>query len=328
MQVCAVSLPKHLLPFFRECQPRTCDCYVCRMVAVFWEVRRVLRDDGTLWIVIGDKFANDGKWGGAAKSLMGIPWRLALAMQADGWILRCDVIWEKPNAMPASVRDRPNISHEYVFMFAKSQSYFFDNEAIKEQSIYQPGSREDVPKGGFHSKYADGNGRVGDQSFRAIRERRNKRSVWSIPLHSFRGAHFAAFPPRLVHTILQAATSERGVCPQCGTPWRRIVERVRRPTRPGERTKVHGAHSRAVNSRDVEHAHEHDGKKSIVNRVHHPDEAGNRDPQRHVTETTTVGWEPGCECRFYRLRHAVPEAIIDELSQLGLLENEHGNVDV
>lgn len=132
------------------------------------------------------------------KDLIGIPWRVALALQADGWILRSDVIWHKPNPMPESVRDRPTKSHEYLFLFAKSPRYFYDAEAIKEP-----------PSG------------------------RNRRTVWTIPTQPYKGAHFATFPERLVEPCILASTSAAGCCPWCLAPYCRILKRDRVPTRPG-----------------------------------------------------------------------------------------------
>jgi DNA modification methylase len=207
----------------------TIDQYVANMVEVFREVRRVLRKDGTLWLNLGDAFA-------AAKQQLGIPWRIAFALQADGWILRSDIIWHKPNPMPESVRDRPTKAHEYVFLFAKSPRYYYDAEAIKEVAIYTGDNRG------------------------ARRDSRRGRSVWTVPVGRFKGAHFATFPEKLVTPCILAGTSAAGCCPDCFAPWRRIVERMRVATRPG------------------------------TNAVKTPD------PGRHVTEVRTVGWEPSCEC--------------------------------
>jgi len=146
--------------------------YVQAMVELFREVRRVLTDDGTLWLNLGDSYNKD-------KQLIGIPWRVAFALQADGWILRQDIIWAKPNAMPESVTDRCTKSHEYVFLLSKSAKYFFDHEAIKDPAIYAT---------------EDG--------------KRNKRDVWTISSKPFKGAHFAVMPEALVEPCVLAGSAE------------------------------------------------------------------------------------------------------------------------
>ncbi len=170
----------------------TIDAYCADLVAVFREVRRTLRDDGTLWLNIGDSYTSGGRtWrdvddknsargmdyraptpaGLKPKDLIGVPWRLAFALQADGWYLRTDIIWSKPNGQPESVRDRPVRSHEYVFLLSKSERYFYDADAIRELT-------------------ADGKGT------------RNRRSVWSLHTEPYAGAHFAVFPPELARLCI------------------------------------------------------------------------------------------------------------------------------
>jgi len=201
--------------------------YIAAMVEVFRCVRDVLADDGTVWLNIGDSYASGGRKtrandnklnqrgmdirptdpdGIKPKDLIGIPWMLAFALRADGWYLRQDIIWHKPNPMPESVRDRCTKAHEYVFLLSKSEKYFFDSDAIKEPAAYPPGTREDVKKGGFKSKYANDVARKGDESFRAIREFRNRRSVWSIATRPYKGAHFATFPPALIEPCILAGS--------------------------------------------------------------------------------------------------------------------------
>ncbi len=174
----------------------TIDAFLSDLVAIFREVRRVLRDDGTLWLNLGDSFTSGGRtWRDAdaknkgramsyrpptpeglkPKDLIGIPWRLALALQADGWYLRSDIIWHKPNCQPESVKDRPTRSHEYVFLFSKSEKYFYEHEAIRE-------------------RVADGSAM------------KNRRSVWAINTEGFPGNHFAVFPTELVRICMLAGT--------------------------------------------------------------------------------------------------------------------------
>ena len=225
---------------------QTPEAFVSQLVDVFREVKRVLRDDGTLWLNLGDSYASyrDGKATpdttrgdsegtlvpkGSAKNrmastfvgspvkhkdLIGIPWRVAFALQADGWYLRQDIIWHKPNPMPESVTDRCTKAHEYIFLLSKSDRYYFDHEAIKEPSIYAPNKTSEVErkKGYYSGKWAQpSDGKRNDGSFKAIRETRNKRSVWTVTTKPFKGAHFATFPPDLIEPCILAG------CPKGGT---------------------------------------------------------------------------------------------------------------
>lgn len=214
----------------------TPEAYVQRMVEVFREVKRVLRDDGTLWLNIGDSYAGSGKGRNAdgsnqeggkqgtnkgtivgklikteapdckAKDLIGIPWMLAFALRADGWYLRQDIIWHKPNPMPESVRDRCTKAHEYVFLLSKGPRYHFDTEAM----------REDAVKGAAGSSFNKGKtanhqlGRSSDTD-RVEDGKRNRRSVWSVTTKPYKGAHFATFPPDLIEPCILAG------CPAGGT---------------------------------------------------------------------------------------------------------------
>lgn len=194
-------------------QEPTVSQYVQRLTSVFGECRRVLKDSGSLWIVMGDKYHKG--------ELLGTPWRLALALKDDGWLLRSDVIWHKPNAMPSAVKTRPTTDHEYVFFFTKSADYFYDADAIREphvtfseQSRMRGGrkhffKRDGTPeqgKNGGSSNLHDGRW---DQAFHP--KGRNKRTVWSIPLSKCREAHFAVFPDTLVTTCLLATCPAEGV---------------------------------------------------------------------------------------------------------------------
>lgn len=180
---------------------QTPDQYIEAMVEVFRGVRDVLADDGTLWLNLGDSY-------GAAKQLMGIPWRVALALQADGWYLRQDIIWHKPNPMPESVRDRCTKAHEYIFILTKSPKYFFDSDAIKEPSIwYGKDARSDKGNIRYEGKRTqDTSGKNGQQGFATVTEFRNKRSVWTITTKPFKGAHFATFPADLIEPCILAGS--------------------------------------------------------------------------------------------------------------------------
>jgi len=231
--------------------------FVEQMVAVFRDVRRVLRADGTLWLNLGDSYANDGKWGGHTggkhvkalhcspigrnkkytglkpKDLIGIPWRAAFALQADGWYLRQDIIWSKPNPMPESVLDRCTKAHEYIFMFSKSARYAYDAAAIAEDAIYSGLANQDDsgfknPQS-FNGKHKDGYRSSDKQRGHGRRHagfnerwdkmeraeqcsgKRNKRSVWNVATQGYAEAHFATFPPALIESCILAG------CPAGGT---------------------------------------------------------------------------------------------------------------
>ncbi len=224
----------------------TPEAFIGHLVLVFREVRRVLRGDGTLWLNLGDSYANPGASGpqgatgqragrtftaagvpakvGAGlkpKDLVGIPWRAALALQADGWYLRSEVVWAKPNPMPESVTDRPTKAHEQVFLLTKSPRYFYDAEAVREPLVKGvAGSRFDRGKTG-----ENGMGRVQDGDREDNPAGRNLRTVWTIATRPSRVSHFAVMVPALAERCIKAGTSEHGCCAACGAPWVRVVER-------------------------------------------------------------------------------------------------------
>lgn len=184
--------------------------YIQKMVEVFREVHRVLRDDGTLWLNIGDSY-------GKGKSLIGIPWKLAFALREDGWCLRQDIIWHKPNAIPESVRDRCTKSHEYLFLLSKCSKYFFNHEAFKEDAV------SNHPAGNRNHKYSDQyeeekhrsqihRTKAGLKALSGVKwTKRNRRTVWSITTKPYKGAHFATFPPDLVEPCVLAGCPVGGV---------------------------------------------------------------------------------------------------------------------
>jgi DNA modification methylase len=209
--------------------------FVDTMVQVFREVRRVLRDDGTLWLNLGDSYAGarggtQGQTGQCAdrtaaaqnvrfraetrmpegfkpKDLMGIPWRVAFALQDDGWYLRQDIIWSKPNPMPESVRDRCTKAHEYLFLLSKSARYYFDADAIAEPATGEAPGNKAPTKGG--REYEDGaieHRTAANLHHIGARDTRNKRSVWTIPTQPMREAHFATFPEALVEPCIRAGS--------------------------------------------------------------------------------------------------------------------------
>ncbi len=228
-------------------QETTPEDFVAAMVEVFREVRRVLRDDGTFWLNLGDSFASSVKGSGlGGKNLIGIPWRVALALQADGWILRQDIIWHKPNPMPESVRDRCTKAHEYIFMLTKSSRYFYDNDAVKnppseallKQVVAGYAGSDTKDYAVARAQSASGTkGRIIEQARKKIDKQRghgrrhagfndrwdamskseqqllgsNKRSVWTVSTKPFKEAHFATYPPDLIEPCILAG------CPEGGT---------------------------------------------------------------------------------------------------------------
>ena len=207
VNTCITSPPYWGLRNYREYKQLgmedTPEEFISNLVDVFREVKRVLRDDGTVWLNLGDTYCGTGHKGNytdpkhkegrngqkialnnkidglKSKDLVGIPWRVALALQQDGWYLRQDIIWHKPNTMPESVKDRCTKAHEYIFLLSKNKKYYYDYEAIKEDAV--------------------------------IGKKRNKRSVWTVPTKPFKGAHFATFPMDLIEPCVLAG------CPEGGT---------------------------------------------------------------------------------------------------------------
>ena len=211
-------------------QEQTPEEYIDEMVKVFRLVRDCLTDDGTLWLNIGDSYYNyrsDGNYpkqtvsktrqdlptktpvrgnkleGLKSKDLIGIPWMLAFALRSDGWYLRQDIIWHKPNPMPESVRDRCTKSHEYIFLFSKNKKYYYDNEAIKEPA--KDWGTRDRTNGKYHN---EGTGLQPHSGLTKSYPTKNKRSVWSVTKKPYKGAHFATFPPELIEPCVKAGSQE------------------------------------------------------------------------------------------------------------------------
>lgn len=340
--------------------------WVDTMVEVFREVRRVLRPDGTLWLNLGDAYAGSGRGGNGdaitgvgkdeskrpmtvsarrdnhliprsdvrvgglkPKDMMGQPWRVAFALQADGWWLRQEIIWHKPNPMPESTRDRCTKAHEHVFLLSKSERYWYGFEAMQESVIGTANARKKITPAGCaqgdtphtaaahqvaaqHRKtrnngvnpkaalatagndggYAEGKSeRMGwgagwrnkqNESFseaisEAVVDTRNPRSVWTIPTHGFKGAHFATFPPALAERCITAGTSSIGACPHCGAQWSPVSE---------------AAHSAA-----------HDGttdtkyeSKSTAGRLAQLRQAARERGEEYSSRRVVTGSAPGCDC--------------------------------
>ncbi len=304
--------------------------HVEKIVEVFREVKRVLRNDGTLWLNYGDCYA--GSTTGAdrppepghthedngrvktgqenkhrrpdaglkPKDLVGMPWRIAFAMQADGWYLRSDIIWSKPNPIPESATDRPTKSHEYVFLLTKRPRYFYDADAIREpyaestfkraKSVNNAAARKD------NGTAINQRGLSAEQQTKAYSKvtetgGRNKRSVWHIATQSFSEAHFATFPEALVEPCIKAGTSERGACPECGAPWRRVVEKGGGTTG----------------------ASWHDHSNDLVRGQVGPASSAPRDYYLR-----NIGWQPTCTCGR---EETIPCVVLDPFGGSGTVAN-------
>ena len=315
----------------------TPEAYVAELVAVFREVRRVLRPDGTLWLNLGDSYA--GSWGNQGrkeergtqrpingamlsqvhdgrypsngsntgkipagsglkpKDLVGIPWLVAFALRADGWYLRSDIIWAKPNPMPESVRDRPTKSHEYLFLLSKSERYFYDATAIAEPASETNGAQAwrrvfDPAKQTKEAVLKESGIKSGNDGAVATRygETRNARSVWTIATQPYAESHFAVMPPELAERCIKAGTSEKGCCPHCGAPWIRQTEAERRPGSSPTRN-------------------DHASRRSSGNGSRNDAEDG-----RSHSVVITIGWQPSCACSEHN--HA-PCTVLDPFSGAG-----------
>jgi DNA modification methylase len=332
---CCVTSPPYLglrsylpdsdpLKTFEVGLEETPEKYIERLVTVFAEVRRVLRDDGTCWVVIGDSYARDSRvrWDDTAhrdagwkvqqasrsapnlvrdssiykvKDLVGTPWMLAFALRADGFYLRSEIVWAKSvsfcptysgSCMPESVNDRCTRSHETIFMLSKSPRYFYDSEAVKEPSVRGAArSRFDVGKTAVNARRTQVGPRASDSAVT-----RNLRSVWTVNPQPSKLKHYAMFPEKLITPMVLAGTSAHGACSACGAPWQRVVESATAPDRPGR-----------VQGRDgdsLERAHGADGR------------AGDR----CVVVSSTVGWEPTCDCGC---PDVVPCTVLDPFAGAG-----------
>lgn len=287
----------------------TPDAFVAKMVEVFREVRRVLRDDGTLWLNLGDSYAANRAYqvpdskhvdvgnqmgmrvpdGLKPKDLCMMPWRVALALQADGWWIRSVIVWAKKSPMPESVTDRPTSSWEPIFLLTKSERYFYDAEAVKEPLTEAAIQRQSYGRKNQWGHIIDANqhadSRVHEDAKSYTAEDgpsgRNQRNVWHLGPEPYAEAHFATFPTEIPRRAIKAGTSERGCCPGCGAGWVRITDRTQiKRERPNDYTKRDGA----------------DGTgNSCANSV-----AG--------VSVRTTGWRPSCECG---IAETVPALVLD-----------------
>lgn len=288
------------------------EAFVGHLLLCLREWWRILRDDGCCFVNLGDSYANDAKWGGATgsksvaklhgntgigrtrkrtglppKNLMMIPARFALAAQADGWTVRSDIIWAKGvsfleeyagSSMPESVQDRPSKSHEYIYLLTKGQRYFWDKEAVKEQSTGQGGqaasfkrpTKEELAPNQSATQH-----RL-DRKDRQDNGGRSLRSVWVINPGSYPDAHFATYPPALVEPMIRAGTSQRGCCPACGAQWRRAVEK-------------------GLTAHDGETESQYESG-STANRLARMHQAARERGTEYGSGSVTTGWQPACTC--------------------------------
>ena len=301
----------------------TPELYIQHMVEVFREARRVLRKDGTLWLNMGDSYARSGGTQGGSKrdlmhlegkqkrmtkipkgsglkpkDLVGMPWRVALALQADGWWLRSDIIWSKPNPMPESVTDRPTSAHEHIFLLTKADRYFYDAEAAKQQlssaSIQrlqqdnfdnQKGGPKDYARTGQNKSRSPRRALVNlkgrmmppqvgdDPAAYAALTGRNQRDVWTIATQPYPKAHFSTFPEEIPKRAILAGTSAKGCCPECGAAWERVVEKefILQPDVSGDRGRRDAVGNKSMN-------HRKDG-----------------DTPRGSNKVSTIDWRSTCE---------------------------------
>lgn len=302
--------------------------YLGHIVHVFRAAHRVLRDDGTMWINAGDSYASGGRGGGGSymeergdsswknasgrngfrkpppgfgrKDMLGMPWRVAYALQADGWQLRNDVVWDKPNCMPESAEDRLTRCHEYLFLFSRSDHYHYDSDAIREPVTGGAHTRGGGVGGKAVPPGSDKQGRIrqNERFGKAVRElvtNRNKRTVWSIPTEAFKGKHFATFPRALVRPCILASTSAMGCCSSCGAPRKRIVV-IEGPS----------FNERSKDRPPSAYAEAWDGN---------PHSFAVRGSHGHIARIRrTVGWNPTCDCGVDKTK---PCTVLDMFSGSG-----------
>jgi DNA modification methylase len=330
----------------------TPDAYVASMVAVFREVKRVLRDDGVLWLNLGDSYAGGGGFAPDApsnqarlgirddggfilgavdrreakikpahlrkapeglkpKDLVGIPWMVAFALRADGWYLRSDVIWAKPNPMPESCTDRPTRAHEYVFLLSKSEQYYFDAEAIRETNTPDMKARAvrghtRGPNGKLDASRQDAASLRGRDAMAIMADGRNARSVWTFTTQSYADAHFAVFPPELPTRCIQAGSSETGACRTCGAPLARVVVKGA-PDREQQRASGGDANG-AYTGQAV--------KPYAGTGAQNPSDVKRR-ILKGMTARTTTHWVPTCQCDAAQAGDIVPCVVLDPFTGSG-----------
>ena len=261
-------------------QARCGGCFVCSMVEVFAEVRRVLRDDGTLWLNLGDTFDN---------GQLLIPARVALALSANGWKLVQDIIWYAPNKMPESVTNRCTKSHEHILLLAKGNDYYYDAAAIQEtakskyrSSDFIPNSAKDAVGDKSSATQASRHGRSNE----IVQQDVNKRDVWIVPTQGYPGAHFAVYSPRLITPCILAGTSEYGCCAACGKTYERVVVRTGSVEGNGQ-----------LESRDRSFPSQRNGLPGSGSTL-----------DGNIAQRETIGWRKMCGCQTDEV---VPAVVLD-----------------
>lgn len=343
----------------------TPQAFVGHMVLVFREAWRVLRDDGTLWLNLGDSYAGSGKAKGdkhmskykqgtnralttnnvgeihsyykseriKPKDLIGIPWMVAYALRDEGWYLRQDIIWQKPNPMPESVFDRTTKAHEYIFLLSKRPNYYYDAEAIKTDTIDPEGDLRKYANQNWNNKSApdefrngirprssgnkqrkngserdcpEGTGSNVCSSVPRVGTKANKRSVWTVSTKAFAGAHFATFPPDLIVDCIKAGTSEHGCCAECGKPYERITTKELMPTNKA-------SYNSNTDKRDMD--------------ADLQDQGSNRQKDGHkpgwAYKTETTGWQKMCKCEAEAIK---PCVVFDMFSGSGTTAEVSGKL--
>jgi DNA modification methylase len=270
--------------------------YVARIVQLGRQIRRVLRDDGTFWLNLGDCYSSGGRssydasevsatsglrnssaglkrftpgWAKPKDRLL-IPARVAMALGADGWYLRDEIVWNKPNPMPESVTDRTTKSHEFIYLLTKNQAYFYDAEAIQEKGAIAVGT---LAAKGSAGRFNTNGVNSRPPEYKLYDGYRNKRSVWTVTTASCPDAHFATFPPDLIKPCILAGTSARGCCAKCGAPWERIIS------------------ERKLEIEDSELDRYGTGKAGVHRKI-----GSAYQKQMNANPIKTLGWKPTCGC--------------------------------
>lgn len=344
------ELGSEKVPFCKgwESGPRCGECYVCHMVEVSGLIRKVLREEGTFWLNLGDCY-ND-------KNLNQLPSRVAIALQTDGWYLRQEITWAKTSPMPQSVRDRPTSATEKIYLFSKSANYYYDIDAERVRHTMKPQRRpsgrpvDEIPRQDGQPKqswsttsrtelgvdgHPDGRNLWNWWEIEPSEDDNIPSAFWKIGTEPLFEQHFAAFPSELARRCVSLGTSYKGCCSKCGAPWVRQVDRERISTRPGTDSKVYipdpAKKQDALNDRTKvgfnQRCRESRKSTSLTGGAYLPpgqrmhynarnsSVVGNRDPLRHCTVSTTVGWEPSCECKD--VEEPVPCTVCDPFSGAG-----------
>ncbi|HQV53978.1 MAG TPA: site-specific DNA-methyltransferase [Chitinophagaceae bacterium] len=306
--------------------------FVESLVAVFTEVRRVLKDDGTLWLNLGDSYAaargyqvvqsingdykiDEEKFGNRpakvpkglkAKDLIGIPWMVAFALRSAGWYLRQDIIWHKPNPMPESVTDRCTKSHEYIFLLSKSSKYYYDIDAIRTEQ--DPASLKRLERGwngngdrgypnGPQNHIKDYMGKSKEEI--ELLSGANKRSVWSVTTKPYSDAHFATFPEELIVDCIKAGSSEHGCCSSCGKSWERDIIKSGQQVFIEEKEDQGRMKASGQIATDTSRRKQMSGQKHAEHKRNNPDKDN--------------GWKANCDCNA----PVVPSIILDPFMGAG-----------